>query len=131
MSAPQEKTWSIVVCEGFHDRAFWKGMLLNALGCTDPSEKEKRDVYDLKGDKITKGRFGFHDNQKRLVVLVPAHGEKNVQNTTLEFLRGRDEKPLRRLVLNVDDDAAVGSPSNEHSHRQSFTCGRTPRSVKS
>lgn len=120
MRPDQEKAWSIVICEGYHDRAFWKGMLLHGLGCTDPSDAGKRNVYDPWDEMVTRGRFGFLDDQKRLIVVVPSHGDTKVGRTAEEFLQKRQDKPLRRLVLNVDDDAAVGAASNAPSRRATF-----------
>jgi hypothetical protein len=41
---------SVILCEGYHDRAFWKGWLTH-LRCSDPGEpppgsSRRRDIFD-------------------------------------------------------------------------------------
>jgi hypothetical protein len=56
-------TESVVLCEGYHDRAFWAGLLL-FLGCNDPGIKQGIDervpVSDIRGDPVTQGQFYYY-----------------------------------------------------------------------
>ncbi len=59
MSAPTE---SVVLCEGFHDRAFWKGWLSH-LDCRDARTKLPSGAFERARDPFGKfvepGQFAW------------------------------------------------------------------------
>jgi hypothetical protein len=124
MSSAAERQWSVVVCEGYHDRAFWKGLLLH-LGCTDPSSRGRVRLQDPWGDPVVGGHFGFRSCSGRFIVIVPSRGERDkgdkIKSTASFYLEQRPKKRIDRLVINVDDDAPAGSPGQAASHRSSFS----------
>jgi hypothetical protein len=91
-----EASESIVLCEGFRDRAFWAGWL------TRRGFAERR--VDPWGKNVTRGQFGFAVGQRFLRVL-PAQGDEGVLQTIEPSLAGRSTRPLDWLVVNVDSDA--------------------------
>ncbi len=55
-------TESVVLCEGYHDRAFWAGLLLS-LNCTDPRivpGGKRRMTKDIRGETVTAGQFYYY-----------------------------------------------------------------------
>jgi hypothetical protein len=92
---------SVVLCEGFHDRSFWKG-LLERLGCKD----QRVDPFgsEVKG----RGQFGFRTPSGRFIRVAPCFGDDKVLSLIEPELRGRSTKPLEWLVVNLDSDAQPG-----------------------
>lgn len=108
-------TESYILCEGYHDRAFWTGILTH-LGCTDPGARPggtRIPVLDPWGLGVRgSGEHAFQSRSDRFVRIVPAGGKANIN----KFLRNRldlhSQKPLRYLVVNVDSDInADGTPA--------------------
>lgn len=94
----------VVVCEGYHDRAFWQGWLLH-LGCADPGDLgkgQRAEVQDPAGDKVRGGQFAFTSGG-RFIRVVPAGGVGNLWRTA-EFQLRNKKLFTRRLVVNLDDD---------------------------
>jgi hypothetical protein len=103
---------SLILCEGYHDRAFWKGWLLY-LGCTDPStpapgSARRSVVLDPWGTRVVAGHYAYSSRTGRFIRVVPCHGKSNVLTEALSRLRQRTTKPLSRLVINVDPDVPAG-----------------------
>jgi hypothetical protein len=99
---------SIVLCEGFDDRAFWQGLLLS-LGCKDA----RRDSSIHKFNAV----FTYRTPSGRLVHVVPCHQQQSavgseeraqdpVRFLARLLLKGRATKPLSRLILNLDVDTS-------------------------
>ncbi len=88
---------SIVLCEGYHDRAFWKGWLKH-LGCVDSTQ-------DPMNRPVTRSEFGFQSPDGKFIRLVPCKGRGNILKTARMRLDDRQVEPtLRTLVINVDPD---------------------------
>jgi hypothetical protein len=115
---------SVVLCEGYHDRAFWAGWL-DALQCADLSRRGRSDfpvpVIDPWGKPVQRGEFGFESSTGRFVRIVPCRGDSRLvrrearRRLRIEMQR-RDEgaEPrLARLVLNVDPDVPTDVPSTK------------------
>jgi len=103
MSRPEE---SVVLCEGFHDRAFWKGWLLH-LRCEDA--RPRRDsgygiAVDPFGRKVTNGHFAFRSPAGAFIRVRPCVGDQEVLKQTEIRLEERKTQALRRLVINLDTD---------------------------
>src|SRR5262245_28233626 len=95
---------SVILCEGFHDRAFWDGWL-TFLGCKSDGFKPGTPgdpASDPWGDKVRGGQFAYHSKSGSFVRLRPCNGKHQVLREAFIRLRQRNVKPLLRLVINVD-----------------------------
>lgn len=104
---------SVILCEGYHDRAFWMGWLLR-LGCTDPGtppagRTNRVPIADPWGMTVTGGQFAYHSQSGRFVRVVPCHGKSRVIPAARIRLGQRNTRALTRLVLNVDSDLTTSS----------------------
>ncbi len=98
-----------IVCEGYHDRAFWGGLLLS-LGCTDPGalpNGERKPVYDPWGRQVRGRQFAFDSARGGFIRVIPAMGKSEVVPTALKRLGEREVRPLPLLVVNMDLDVSV------------------------
>ena len=111
-------TESIVLCEGYHDRAFWAGLLL-FLGCSDPGMNPAFEgripVKDLNGKPVTQGQYYYITPNNNRVRVVPCHGKDKIPNTLRSSLDQRSLRPFARLVVNVDADANADGTANDTS----------------
>lgn len=71
---------TLIVCEGYDDRAFLKGWLLRR-GANDPSKDGKIAVKDPWQRRVQKGQFAFHGGDDRFIRLVPAGGLHEIVET--------------------------------------------------
>jgi hypothetical protein len=105
---------SVILCEGFHDRAFWAGWLAH-LGCTDPGQRPgpatRVPILDPWGLRVTGGQYAYHSATGQFVRLVPCRGKDNILREARSRLQVRDSKTLLRLIINVDPDVPAGGPS--------------------
>ncbi len=108
MSAAEE---SVILCEGFHDRAFWAGLLERKLQCTDARPKlangnlgTAMDPFVPSG-RVSSGDFAFHTPSGAFVRIRPCHGDSKVLAMTTIRLKERTTKALRHLIVNLDVDA--------------------------
>ncbi len=101
---------SVVYCEGYLDRAFWKGWLTR-LGCTNPFEDNPR-VKDPWKKPVTGGQFGFWNPGGEFIRIVPCNGKANILPQVRLRLEQRDTKAIRRLVVNWDADT-IDQPGGE------------------
>jgi hypothetical protein len=93
---------SVVLCEGYLDRAFWAGWL-ESLGCTVPGKRG--EIYDSAGRPVSKGQYLFHSTSGQDIRVVPCGGRPEVRKAArLRIERRMMEPRLRRLVVNVDAD---------------------------
>jgi len=109
-SAPAE---SVVLCEGVHDRAFWKGWLSH-LGCRDARPDlpagglgKARDPF---GKAVEQGQFAFLSPTDAFVRVRPCNGDKGVLAELKKRLAYRTTEALPRLVVGLDVDADLASP---------------------
>ncbi len=105
---------SVVLCEGYHDRAFWDGWLAH-LGCSSaryqpnaPGGQQK----DPWGKPIRGGQYGYDSKTGQFLRVVPCRGKQIVLPEARRLLRGRTTQPLKRLVLNIDSDFPAGSTTS-------------------
>ncbi len=101
---------SVILCEGYHDRAFWAGWLEH-LGCTDPGHRKggrRGIVYDPSGRKVVGGQFAFHSRSGKFVRIIPCHGESFLRGMAKSRLKDREDRELDRLVFSVDVDTYAG-----------------------
>jgi hypothetical protein len=106
---------SVILCEGYHDRAFWKGWLLY-LGCTDPGippagSTTRRPILDPWNTRVASGQFAYHSRTSRFLRVVPCQGKSNVLQAVHLRLGQRTSKQLLRLIINVDPDVSAAATS--------------------
>jgi hypothetical protein len=100
----------ILLCEGFRDRAFWKGWL-EASGCKDA----RRSVFTARyrwttpthaatSDGPIVGVHLWESPAGSLIHVVPCGSKEKVRKEAARILNGLETKPLRELILNVDPD---------------------------
>lgn len=107
-------TESYVLCEGYHDRAFWAGLLLH-LGCSDPGDAghgARTTFTDPWGDPVRGGgQFAYRSLAGGFIRVVPAGGKEKILPLARNRLLQRT-KELSTLILNVDSDQnADGTPA--------------------
>ncbi len=101
---------SYILCEGYHDRAFWAGLLIHA-GCVDPGIMpggRRIQVKDAFGDFVKAPAFLFKSNSGRFIRLVPASGKDNIPKLVRIRLEQSIVKPLSRLIVSIDSDQLAG-----------------------
>jgi hypothetical protein len=112
---------SVILCEGFHDRAFWDGWL-TYLGCNSDGFKPGTPGYpasDPWGVKVRGGQFAYHSKTGHFIRVVPCHGKSKILQEARIRLTRRTTNPLLRLVINVDvDTSAAGTTSGSTGLRQ-------------
>ena len=105
-------TESVILCEGYHDRALWAGWL-SFLGCTDPGtpppgKTARTRIYDPWNTPVIGGHYAFLSKSGRFIRVVPCQGKGNVLPAARLRLQERGSKPLTRLLINVDPDVPAG-----------------------
>jgi hypothetical protein len=112
---------SVILCEGYHDRAFWDGWL-TFLGCKSDGFKPGTPGYPLRdpwGHRVTGGQFAYHSKSRKFIRVRPCQGKNNVLREALIRLTLRTTNRLLRLVINVDvDTSAAGTTPGPTSLRQ-------------
>ncbi|MCI0379822.1 MAG: response regulator [Gemmataceae bacterium] len=108
-------TESIILCEGYYDRAFWTGCLL-ATGCRDARNQAdgtpiQGPVLDLAGKQVKGGQYGFWSASGNFLRIVPCHGKSKILPEARSRLNRRKTDPFQRLVLNIDPDTVPGEPA--------------------
>ncbi|MGA2498763.1 MAG: hypothetical protein ABSH20_13550 [Tepidisphaeraceae bacterium] len=104
---------ALVICEGYHDRAFWHGMLKD-LGCHDAPSTQEGDhrVFRDPWNRPVRGGRALLSKSREFVSIRPANGKDDVCRTVRLRLGEHALQPLRVLVVNVDADTnADGTPS--------------------
>jgi len=112
MSQPGEPCESVILCEGYHDRAFWAEWL-KKLRCVDPRDTaqpmlEPLDVRDPWGGRVIRGQFGFWNSKGAFIRVQPCDGKGNLLPEARRRLRARSDRRLAHLVLCVDADLPAG-----------------------
>jgi len=118
---------TVVLCEGYYDRAFWSG-LLQHLGCRSLRPRPGGTVLDPFNTRVQGGDHAFLSVTHRFLRVRPCQGKDQVKSAATLRLKERAGKPLERLVINVDCDlnadgtpnasATVNLPSMENLLRQ-------------
>ena len=102
---------SIILCEGYYDRAFWAGWLID-MGFMDPGlqpgKAARIPIRDPWGRAVGRGQFAFRSPGDGFVRVVPCGGRANVIPRAREFIKEQATRELAHMVLNVDDDANAG-----------------------
>jgi hypothetical protein len=106
---------SVIYCEGYHDRAFWKGWL-GHLGCVDPGSPHpgrtaRVAVYDPWNTQVRGGQYAYHSRSGQFIRVVPCDGKSRVLPAARIRLGQRSSKALVRLVINIDSDLTASGGS--------------------
>lgn len=102
---------SLILCEGFHDRAFWDGWL-TSLGCNSDGFKPGTTGFpalDPWGVEVRGGQFAYQSKSDSFIRVRPCNGKNNILREVRIRLNQRDTKALVRLVINVDVDTSASS----------------------
>lgn len=91
---------SVIVCEGFHDRAMWQAILLH-LRCNEN-----------RGVSPTKGRFRYLSPTQKLVEVVPKTNNLEGKNTIAERCAIELSGSPGRIVACYDTDERIPGPGN-------------------
>src|SRR5207247_8902599 len=100
---------SVILCEGFQDRAFWAGWL-TYLGCSDEGYRPGSRGFpapDPWGGKVLRGQFAYLSRGGSFLRVVPCGGKSFILPEARVYLSQRATKPLLRLVVNVDPDVSA------------------------
>lgn len=92
-----------VLCEGYEDRAFWRG-LLHHLGCSDAPRTggavlDPRDCTPISG-----GRYAFVTRSGAWIVVQPVGGRDKMLSAVKVHVDRLSVRPLSQLVVNIDCD---------------------------
>jgi hypothetical protein len=106
-------TETVVLVEGYHDRAFWKGLLTH-LGCQNLAAAGGTSgirVADPSGKPVTGGQFAFRSRSGAFVRLQPCNGDQGVLREARIRLQDRATRPINHLVVCLDADLDAGQAS--------------------
>ncbi len=95
---------SLILCEGYHDRAFWKGWL-TLLRCAGPQSDavsgRPQRFLDPFGEPVKGGEFGFKAPSGRSIRIQPCLGNR-VLTKLRERLQDSKTQLRDRIIVNVD-----------------------------
>ncbi len=110
-------TENVVLCEGYHDRAFLAGWL-ESLRLEPPpfisGTAERRPLADPGGKSLEKGQIGYYTPSNQFVRIVPCGGDVRKMKIAAKYWldrakerhrNGAAELELRHLLLCIDSDA--------------------------
>lgn len=104
-------TESVVLCEGYHDRQFWKGWLM-FLGCGDLLPPgQSAPVVDPWGLQVSRGDFGLQSKSEGFLRIRPCGGKNKILPAARFRLRQRGSQSLGRLVIGTDSDVEADDPT--------------------
>jgi hypothetical protein len=108
----------VVLCEGYDDRAFWKGCLLR-LGCRSAeSDAERQDEW---GRPVAKGRYLYFTPEGHRLLVEPCRSREHVPRAAQRYFNEQTTHPIQHLVLNIDSDLMAGDAAE--------AIGRTPEVI--
>jgi hypothetical protein len=117
---------SVVLCEGFYDRAFWYGMLQH-LGC-----RFEREIANLSAPTNYRKAGGEYDGNTanaNFVALRPIGGIKNTKRTLESVIRELPKMAWDNIVICVDSDldaTKAGTNSWAMTDIQKWVAGVSP-----
>lgn len=106
---------SVIICEGFHDRAFLRSWLASR-GCESLVNKPYRDGKPIRGA----GQYAFRTPNGGWLRVVPVNGDANIALEADTYVEKSKTSPTSRIVLVYDEDAPdeeVGSDRRRASFR--------------
>lgn len=126
-------TFTVILCEGYHDRAFLAGVGIYLLQWKEPGVDDRGNrstVMDPFG-RVAGGDFGYTHSSGARVRVRPCNGHSKIPDALKLLLNGRNTRPFDRLVINYDGDkGGAGSDFVERIHQsiegELRRCGVTP-----
>jgi hypothetical protein len=104
---------SVILCEGYHDRAFWGGWL-KSLGCVVPQANNKalatRIVKDPWGRSVSSGQFGYHSPTGNFVRILKAADPTFTTSPKGDYLLDGGSTVVSVVVWWAPDSQADGLP---------------------
>ncbi|MEM9555790.1 MAG: hypothetical protein AAGC60_16165 [Acidobacteriota bacterium] len=98
-----------ILCEGFDDRAFWSGWLVERLACTDPTSGGMEPARDAWGRGIQgRGRHFFRTPAGAGIIVEPGRGRSQLKRLAARYLGGL-ARSFDRVLINFDSDADAES----------------------
>lgn len=98
---------SFILCEGYHDRAMWKQLLLS-LGCVSlgkPEDAKDRSVRDPAGKSVRDGNFALQTVTGKYVQIAPARTPSRMPTLARDLMKIR--RDMARMVVCVDSDQSA------------------------
>lgn len=95
---------SVILCEGYHDRSFLTGLLLER-GCTSLKDRPYRDGKKLTG----KGQYAFRTPSNGWLRVVPVDGDNNLLPAAMNLLVEAKTSALARLLIVRDEDVVLST----------------------
>ena len=96
-SFPPDARRHVILCEGYQDRAFWKGLLVYR-GC---GESRK----DPGGRRVVGGRFGYRTPAGGYVEVIPANSRQKLLVLLREEVEDAEQPPvLGSVIFSFDPD---------------------------
>jgi hypothetical protein len=102
---------SVVLCEGYDDRAFWAGWL-TSLGCKAAPSKANL-ILDPWSETVHRGQFAYLTSTGAFVRVTPCGGRDEVLKAAESRLKQRTTHELRRLIVNTDSDDGGAGPAKD------------------
>lgn len=110
--------YSIILCEGYRDRAFWAGWL-ETNGWEDARPEQKKPAKDPYGQTQSgSGKYAYYAKNRSFVVVIPTEGESHMDEfckSSLDsiegYIRKSDACNLHRIILSVDSDVKSDQPN--------------------
>lgn len=111
--------FTMILCEGYHDRAFLAGACVTRLGWREPPLDEKGNRVSMRDawGTVSGGDFGFeHGVSKAQLRIRPVHGHMKM-NAAIERVL-KVGKPFNRIVVCYDGDkGGAGADFLDNIHR--------------
>jgi hypothetical protein len=98
---------SVILCEGIHDRAFWKGWL-KYLGCADLGGSGP--VTDPWKKRVAAGQFAYRSHSGTFIRVQPCGGKSNIPMAVKLRLKQRSTESISRLLVALESDVDAHGP---------------------
>lgn len=125
MTAWKEKNETLILCEGYHDRAFWAGCVTHAFGGKDGREAvasatakpdgalpKKTQLLDPWGQRVADGAFACISSSGRYIRINPCNGYAGILPALRVRINLAGQKPLRSVIVGVDADTLSNGTGN-------------------
>ncbi|MFZ4575068.1 MAG: hypothetical protein ACOYN0_11765 [Phycisphaerales bacterium] len=103
---------SVICCEGFHDRAFWGGLLQYA-GCKGLKGNLKHQLLDRTGAGLNRGEYAFLGPGGHLVRLQPTQQVGGPLTAARIRLGQLATRSLTRIIICRDSDSEAFSTASD------------------
>lgn len=119
----KEKSETLILCEGYQDRAFWAGCLLFAFHAHDVSKAafddsnrgedsnlaaRKKRLFDPWDKPVEGGAYAFISPAEKYIRVNPCHGCARILPALRSRLKLAEQRPLRSVIVSVDEDTLDG-----------------------